>query len=392
MSVLQPMPGCRPRPVLAALLMLLALPCAGLDLGRAGAVHWQFEGLLQGDHTMFVDDAGQLRDDSELRRAELVLKGRRGMLDWTVGYDLASRSDKWLDANLRLRFDAGAGAGRGQLLAGQFKQHVGLEELGSSRSNDFIAKAMATGTFAMGRRLGVGAAWSAGPWWLAGSGFGRELDSAGARGSGYSLRAAWAPLRDDGRIVHLGLSGADHDSHDDQARFRARAGFEPASLPRLVDTGVIAAADCVRTLGLEAAWVAGPVKLQGEYLASTVRRLRAPMAGIEPVPADFDADGWYLSGVWNLAGGDWQYRDGLVNTRHDDQGAGLWQLAARIEGLDLDDGGIGGGHARVLTVGGNWYWRRHLKVAFNHVRSDVRRPDRRGQSPSAFVARLQLHW
>src|SRR3546814_8615559 len=41
--------------------------------------------------------------------------------------------------------------------AGQFKQPNSLEELSSTKNNDFISKAMVTNTFAVARRLGVGA-------------------------------------------------------------------------------------------------------------------------------------------------------------------------------------------------------------------------------------------
>lgn len=398
---LRPNPPCRR--ALATLLvptcLLLALPCAAADLGRAAGAQWQFEGLLQGDHTAFDGRPAGLRDDSELRRAELVLKGSRGPWDWSAGYDVSSRNDKWLDVTLRRRLgavdDAAATAGRGHLALGQFKHYLGLEELGSSRHNDFIAKAMATSTFAIGRRLGLGASWSAGPWWLGGSGFGRELGSDGARGNGVSVRAAWAPWQEEGRIVHLGLSGLDRSSGGDSARWRSRAGFEPALLPSLVDTGTVSAVDRIRTLGLEAAWAPGPLKLQGEYLAGRLRRggQEAPAGDTRAVPdGDFRAHGWYLSGLWNLSGDAWRYRNGIVGPIPPDEGASVWQLAARLEGLDLDDGGYAGGHARVLTLGGNWYWGRHLKLSLNHVRSQVRQPDRSALSARAVVARLQLHW
>ena len=107
---------------------------------------------------------------------------------------------------------------------------------------------------------------------------------------------------------------------------------------------------------------------------------------------DFRAHGWYLSGLWNLSGDAWRYRNGIVGPIPPDEGASVWQLAARLEGLDLDDGGYAGGHARVLTLGGNWYWGRHLKLSLNHVRSQLRQPDRSALSARAVVARLQLHW
>src|SRR5690606_10784328 len=89
---------------------------------------------------------------------------------------------------------------------GQFKQPGGLEELSSSKNNDFIAKAMLTNTFIVSRRLGVGAGIGNADWGMSASVFGRELTRNRAHGSGYAARGYWAPLHGDGMVLHLGLS------------------------------------------------------------------------------------------------------------------------------------------------------------------------------------------
>ena len=119
-----------------------------------------FEALFQADYNYFDNDFsnlnGQVNDgadsDAEMRRAELIFKGRGpGALGWTLGYD--AKADKWLDVNATYRF------GWGLLTVGQFKQPNSLEELTSTKHNDFIAKAAATNLFAVARRLGVSGQW-----------------------------------------------------------------------------------------------------------------------------------------------------------------------------------------------------------------------------------------
>src|SRR5690606_41891125 len=65
----------------------------------------------------------------------------------------ASGDGKFLD--VFAKYKLGGNSGR-YLRLGQFKQPNSLEELSSSKNNDFIAKAMVTNTFAVSRRLGIG--------------------------------------------------------------------------------------------------------------------------------------------------------------------------------------------------------------------------------------------
>ena len=116
-----------------------------------------FEGLLQADANWFNSDVanlnGDLQDgrefDGELRRAELVLKGKGpGNLEWVIGYD--AKADKWLDTNLKYKLGGNANH---FLQFGQFKQPNSLEELSSTKNNDFISKATITNTWAVARRV-----------------------------------------------------------------------------------------------------------------------------------------------------------------------------------------------------------------------------------------------
>ena len=373
--------------LLAALGVLAAPAARATDLGEVAGSKVSFEGLVQTDGYWYDSDVATLDADPGdgndtdfgLRRAELVLKGKGpGAFDWTVGYD-ASGDGKFLDAYGRYRF---GGALSPYLQVGQFKQPNSLEELSSTRNNDFIAKALVTNTFAVSRRLGVGSGIAGDDWGVTGSVFTRELTRDRAHGPGYGVRGWWAPVNVDGNLLHLGVSHVDHDTDADTLRLRARPGADMAN--RLVDTGSFTDTDRVATTGFEALWARGPMKLQGEYMRSRVSR--------DGGTGDFTGTGGYLSGLWNVTGETWGYRGGTPSTpKPADAGKGLWQLGLRYDTLDLDDGAAAGGSLDTVTAGVNWYWQQHFKFALNYVKASS---DRGGlaDDPSILEARVQLHW
>ena len=355
-----------------------------------------FEGMLQADFNWFNSDVANLNGDAqdgresdqELRRAELVLKGKGpGNIEWVVGYD--AKADKWLDTNVKYKI---GGNGNHYLQFGQFKQPNSLEELSSTKSNDFISKATITNTFAVGRRVGVAYGLGDSNWGVTASVFGDELKRGNAAGNGFGVRGYFAPVNAKGNILHLGLSHASYDAEqpvvngrnlEDTARFRARSNADLAGV-RLVDTGNIPFADKINTTGLEAMWVRGPVKLQGEYMRSKVGRSNG-------LP-DFTGDGAYVSALWNLTGETWGYKGGTPSTPLPDEPAtGMWQLGARYDKLKLDDAPILGGEMSAWTLGVNWYWRSNFKFAVNYVMVDS---ERKGVSdnPNILGARAQFYW
>ena len=298
-----------------------------------------------------------------------------------VGYD--AKAEKWLDVNAKYR----PGGGRHFIQLGQYKQPNSLEENTSSRANDFISKAMATNTFALGRRVGMGYGLGDSDWGILVSAFGDELTADGATGKGAAIRGHFAPLNDKGRILHLGLSHLRYDAEqsgvDEVARFRTRPNADLASI-RLIDTGSLPFADRIDTSGVEAMWVQGPVKVQAEYLRTTVTRNNG-------LP-NFDGGGGYASALWNLTGETWGYKAGVPTTPSAaDARRGMWQLGARFDTMDLDDNPVAGGKMTAWTLGANWYWQKHFKAALNHV---MVRSDRRNvnDNPDITELRLQFHW
>lgn len=393
-------------PKLLALAVLAALSTPALaetEFDVIGGSEISFEGLLQADYNRFNSDIADLNgsakdgkdSDSGMRRAELVFKGKGpGMWSWVVGYDASSK--KWLDTNLTYKF-----SGTTSATFGQFKQPISLEELSSTKNNDFISKAMTTNLYAVSRRVGLGVTTGGEDWTLTGSVFDRELTRNNGEGKGYGARFTYAPMHDSGNILHFGLSGISYEAADSLADGRTQLRVRPdADLAgkRLIDAGLFTDANRIKTLGVEGLWVSGQFKLQGEYMKNTITRDLHP---------NFGSDSWYVSGVYNLTGETWGYKNGVVTTPLPSEPAsGMWQVAVRYDKADLNDGsfsapstvnGVLGGKESNWTVGVNWYWRSNFKFALNYVKVSSERFNNSSKlfvqdDPSILEFRAQMYW
>lgn len=377
-----------PRLLGLAIAAILAAPAAhaeiAIDVIFGSEV--SLEGLMQADGNWFHNDVTDLNgaglangkdSEFEMRRAEIVLKGKGTMFDWVLGYD--AKADKFLDANVKWKL------GKSYLQAGQYKQPNSMEENSSTKNNDFISKAMVTNLFGVARRVGVAYGHDDGSWGYQASVFGRELTRNLAQGQGFGGRAYWAPINSSGSILHFGLSAVDYDTNDDTQRWQVRPDADLSAV-RLVDTSNILNTDRNRTVGLEALWVGGPIKVQSEYMRTRTSRTDATSAD------DFTGDSWYISGVWNLTGETWGYKAGVQTTPlPNNPEAGMWQVGLRYDKTDLDDGPVLGGEQDNVTVGVNWYWRSNFKLMANYVKVSSTRRDI-DNDPDIVEARAQFYW
>ena len=366
-----------------------------------------FEGLVQADANWYDEDFADLSADGpdgtdadyEMRRAELVLKGKGpGNIEWVAGYD--AKADKWLDVNLKYKIK---GNGNHYFQVGQYKQLNSLEELSSTKNNDFISKATVTNTFGVARRLGAMYNYGDNNWAIQASYFTRELTEHPAptpHGPGWGVRGYWAPINDTGSILHLGLSYNNYDTFTDTVQWRARPLADLSN--RLVDTGSLRNTDRIATMGFESFWVHGPFKVQGEYMSSNTERY-----GVNAT--DFSGSAGYISGLWNITGETWGYKGGTPTTGlPTDPAKGMWQLGLRYDTADLNDGvvnpatgkvavGALGGEMDAWTLGVNWYWRSNFKFMLNYVAVDSSKYQRAVNSvvddnPNIFEARFQFYW
>jgi phosphate-selective porin OprO and OprP len=395
-----------PKLLAAAILAgLSSTAAAEITIDVIGGSEVSFEGLVQADYYNFDVDTVDYGADTavicttatdcdgkeqiqELRRAELVLKGKGpGNFEWVVGFD--AKDDKWLDTNVKYKFGNNANH---FVQAGQFKQPgATMEELSSTKNNDFISKSSITNSLGTPRRLGVQYNYGDVNWGLTGSWFGRELTRNREHGTGYALRGYWAPINETGNILHVGASWLDKDTDADGIRLRARPMADMVAT-RFVDTGSSLTSagslnnrtDRANTFGVEGLWVKGPFKLQGEYMNIDVQRTD----GLE----DFSGNGYYLSGVWNITGETWGYKAGAPTTSlPDNPNLGMWQVGLRYDTIDLTDDTVVGGEMDSWTAGVTCYWRSNFKFMLNYVMVDQEKGVLE-DNPNILEARVQFYW
>ena len=355
-----------------ALLGLAGQSRADVTVDVIGDYEVIFESLFQADANYFSNDFGSRTgaaltpaqrtsntfiDDTGLRRAELIFKGKNARTDWSVAYE--ARANRWLDMFYRHKI-----GGFSSLRLGQYKQPNSLEELSATKHNDFVAKSLTTSAFAIARRLGVEYATGGVPWTLTGSVFSRELSNNGQKSAGYGLRATYAPIMQMSdtvsgqaeQVLHLGISAIGYDPSKDTVRLNVRPEADLANI-RLIDSSNLTDADGARQLGLEAAYFQGPLKINAEYVDAAYSRKTNP---------NYSPNSWYVSGVYNLTGEKFGYAGGIYTVPVADTEAGLWQLTARYSKLNANDGAVLGGEQDNLTVGVNWYWRLNFKFMANY--------------------------
>ncbi|WP_407351638.1 OprO/OprP family phosphate-selective porin [Luteimonas sp. R10] len=362
--------------------MLSGTALAAGDAGTPGVRAWppaasfadgaelSATGNLAYDHNGFSGDddgaAAAFDDAHDWRRKELglVLK-RKGIYELGAGFDFASRT--WMDVGIKLDTSAFAGRDLGRLRLGQSKVPLGLEGNTATRNTAFLENSLPTQAFYQGRRIGLDwtldrphAVFNAGYYHgdLQGNNAGRTV----------AVRGAWVPLREAGRVLHLGASATrevpDARTGEDGARVPAsvrwRAKPEAAlTSVRLVDSGTLAGVDAIDRQGLELLWIGGPWSLQGEYLRQSTSR--------EEALPSYSTGGYYVFASWMVTGESRGYSGGGASNPKPTGRLGALELLARYSSLDLDAGDIAGGSQRNRTLGANWYFARHFKVQVNYV-------------------------
>jgi len=164
-------------------------------------------------------------------------------------------------------------------------------------------------------------------------------------------------------------------------------GVFPGNSVRWVDTGVFNSTS-TGVLGTELFWVLGPFSVQAEYAWAFANAAQLPAAGGVPARAigTPDFNGGYIQLSYFLTGENRIYdrrlgREGSLYhsgpytpfwfTRAEDGGwslgRGAWEVAARYNYLNLNDGPVRGGILEGLEVGLNWYLNQNLKIQFEYL-------------------------
>jgi len=275
----------------------------------------------------------------------------------------------------------------GELKTGQYQAPMGLEVVTSSRDICFMEPAAPMQALAPGVNAGIQAGhaifneratWTLG---LFTDGVGKDYGDASKDFGRVVTRLTALPVYHpdpdrpgSARLLHLGLSANILYSGNSTVRYQARP--ESHLAPFVVDTGDISSKGAL-VVGGEAAWVSGPLSLQGEYLHSFVQQAQGKA---------LDFTGLYGSVSWFLTGETRRYNltDGTfarVIPKHSFDwgkgGSGAWEVSGRASYVDLDSGDVHGGRLVMLMGGLNWHLHSHVKWRFDYGFGHVsdRHPD-----------------
>ncbi len=360
---------------------------------EGGLLRLRLGGLFQYDGAFFQEgsDLSSADDDSEFRRARLVLEGALGKYgEFRIQYDFADKEgsesidDLWASAkNLPWL---------GRVKLGHFKESFGLENLTSPRDTTFMELAL-PGAFLPGRNVGVAlsnavfderATWALGLFRETSSDL--DIDSDSVTFTGRLTGLPW--YREDGnKLLHLGAGFSYRNL--DESDFSYGQQPESQLAPEYLDTGGFVVED-LYLVNAELALVYGPFSFQSEYFYSNAQS----DAGM-----DVEFDGLYAQASYFITGEHRPYKTGVgtfdkVIPRRNfffggAHGPGAWEIAIRYSQIDLNDANITGGKEHNITAAVNWYQNPNFRIVFNYVYGDIDSPSGDDKF-HAFQGRLQM--
>ena len=328
----------------------------------------QTDWLFSSEDDAIKLDVGEQEDGVEFRRARIFFSGLiYDNVEYKLQLDFEGGDADFKDAYLGL-----VDFPLGKLRIGHFKEPFSLDELTSSKYITFLERALPN-VFAPGRNMGfmlhntcpeermttaIGVFRDT-------DDYGEDVDDGGYNITG---RLTALPIYENkgAQLLHLGAAYS-YRNPDDSIQYRQRP--EAHLTDRFVDTGSFAS-DQVDLVGLEAAWVNGPLSLQGEYMMADADRLGGG--------SDVEFDGYYIQASYFLTGEHRKYKTtegafSRIKPRENYSaagGPGAWEVKARYSGLDLSDKDINGGELDNISAGLNWYLNPNTKIMWDYVHAD----------------------
>ena len=291
----------------------------GLEVSN-GDYSLRIGGRLQYDYNRSELNGDVDEDQFDSRRARLYVSGTVSK-DWA--YKLQFNLDGSGFEDLYISYKGFGEAAN--VTIGNQREPFGLQDQTSSNDIVILERSALMELFAPGRNEGILVHGDLGNniHYGVGGFFDDVNDDEAGEEFGYAGRVAWAPVKTDTSLVHLGFAYFD-DSEDD--------GF-----------------------GVEAAAVFGPFHIQAEYGDGTFDNV--------------DRDGIYIQAGYILSGETRPYSGGKFGRVTPKDNAGAWEVVARYEDGDGDysDIALGDTDATSYTLGVNYYLNSKTRVGVNYT-------------------------
>jgi len=362
-------------------------------------------GVLRFDQTLISGTARDRRSDfpsgGNARKIEIDVEGGLGKYwVYTVGLEFGVGGNQFLLSDSWLGYE-GFCQNMGLYVGRHSGNWFGLENSTSTSWYPFLERSLAASAFYPGDGLGV----LADMWWAdAGVTLLVLKPEPGARivspnGQRYrddpwmaETRLTYAPVHNAGDVWHFGLSAA-YRRNDAKLNgvsvadlaYSTRPGMRARNTAQIVGTPKMSA-NYLHAFNVEAARHWGPVLIQGEYTTLFVHR-------VGDIRGSVIFNGWGVIAQYMITGETHQYdvRDGSFGKIDIKSKNGAVELAARYDGINLNDKNIRGGTAHNVTLGVNWYVNDNLRLSANYVSASLHpqneAPKRRLE---ALAGRLQI--
>lgn len=362
----------------------VAVGSGGLDVDGNNGFSMQLGGRMHADGSYSSDDnllrrgtANEFEavSGTEIRRGRLALRGTAYRdFDYIIEADFGG--DKVSVKDLFINY---TGFDPLEITIGHQKHAMSMEIQESSNDIMFNERSLLSALSVphFDRAIGLNLKSSGDDWSLQSGIYGDSVSSSGGgrdEGYGWGIRGTIAPINTQGRLLHLGANFGHREANEINALSNGKSTtfrYETTNMSDLYlsDTGALTNFESVSLGILEAAAMVGPLSFQSEYGQAKVEQFSV---------ADLEFDAWYAQVGLSLTGESRVYRgsDGefkrLRQSRLFDPSAGTWgawELAVRLDQLDLEDGIVMGGRQRRASLNLNGYLNNNVRVLFGYSRA-----------------------
>ncbi len=361
-------------------------------------------GRVQADYRTFSDDDTNNQAGTwDIRRAYL---GAKGTFFNTYDFEVTTNNGAMLYAWLNARYWEGA-----QFKFGQFKQPMGLEELGSSRFINYTERSFVSQlvpavdrgaqlhgtpvsglTYALGMFNGVGPVNAAGA-----NATDANIVNDGKTYTGRVTANIAEFMGNKEAVYHLGAAYSKSRENDITTTSLSILRSEGRGTNLLTMAGTLNAGYDIKRTGLEAAVAYGPFKFQSEYLKAQFEPGNGATQFVTGgTRGDMDIKAWYASVNWLITGENYAstYKNGMFGDRIRPKnefvapgapGFGAWDIGVRYSKFDASDfkaadtadvfnaAGQNGefNEADSWTVGLKWIPNPNVRYVLNYVKTDM---------------------
>lgn len=347
---------------------------------KANDYRFWFDARVQVDGAMFFGEPlNPIGNGTSIRRARFAAKVEFKK-NWYAEFDMdiANSELELKDAYLSYQFNNGL-----EIKAGNFKEGFSMESTTTSRYLTFMERPMVVNTFAPSRHVGIAARYNKNWLLLIGGVHFQAVDDLEERtfskdnnkdygtdeGVSFTGRLVAMPLfyDDMDKGLHFGVAGSYRTPKTD-AEVPGTLRYDTRSLSSInrkkyMDTDLMGDVDYSTLTGFEVAGYHKNMRIQGEYILSSVYKNNG-------LPTE-NFDGFYVFGSYLLFGGKYNYNtaEGEFTQVTRGKNWGDLELGLRYDYLSLnsDFDQVMGGAGEGITFALNYYINNNVKIMLNYA-------------------------